>query len=96
MSSADISVSCQLLKELGFIETETWDDKRGTYHYPVRITAEGMKFLSEANKTFWELAEKVAIDALKNWTGVKFDIPSMVEFFKTAIRKYKQERASDV
>ena len=92
MSSKEISTSCQLLSELGFIETESWDDKRGPTYYPIRITTDGLKYLSETNKTFWELAEKIAIDAVKEWTGVKFDVRAMVDFFKTTIQKYKQER----
>ena len=92
MSSEEISTSCHLLSELGFIETESWDDKRGRVYFPIRITPDGKKYLSESNKTFWDLAEKIAVDAVKEWTGVKFDVGAMIDFFKITIQKYKQER----
>jgi hypothetical protein len=80
------------LKELGMIETTTYQDMAGDIHYPVRVTAKGMEFLSETNKAFWEQAEKVATDVVKHWTG--FDLASAIKFFKTASKKYKQEQGA--
>ena len=52
LESQAISSYCRLLRELGMIETTTYQDMAGDLHYPVRLTAKGIEFLSETNKAF--------------------------------------------
>lgn len=89
LESSQISRYCRLLKELGLIETTTYQDMEEDVHFPVRLTTKGMEYLAENRKAFWEQAEKVASEVFKHWTG--FDISGAVKFFKATSKKYRYD-----
>lgn len=92
MSFEEISTCCRLLGELGLIETEFWEYRKGRAYFPVRITTKGLDFLSETNKTFWESAEKIFCDYVKHKTGLEINFPEVLNFFQTSIQKFRQEK----
>jgi hypothetical protein len=90
MADLEISFYCRLLEELGFIKAMSLDDPTGTYTYPVGITSKGDDFLAEANKSFWEHAEKIALLAFQK--AINLDLEPFVDFFRYACTKYQQEK----
>ncbi len=48
-----------------------------------------MAFLAEADKSFWDHAEKIALDAFQRAIGV--DIGPFVDFFRSTLHKYRLE-----
>ena len=92
MPDLEISFYCRLLEKLGFITAMSLEDPTGTYTYPMGITTEGEQFLAEANKSFWELAEKIALLAFQQ--AIKVDLQPFVDFFHSVYTKYRQEKDS--
>lgn len=89
MASDDIATACQLLQELGLIETVVWESKTGSTHVPTRITNRGIELLNECNKSFWEHAQHAFVQAAGKLAG--FDLTVFVAFFQTTWTKYQQE-----
>lgn len=89
VDSQMISFYCQVLTDLGFIETQVLPGQDFDHYYPVRITGDGIQFLDGADRGFWDAAEKCFVDTFVGTTGIA--IGPFVSFFRETYQKYKRE-----
>jgi hypothetical protein len=82
LTSEEISKYCFLLSELDWIKVNTLQDPDYDRHYPIRITAQGLKYLSDQDKSFWDYAKKAAGGMVEHFIG--FDIEPIVDFLEKA------------
>jgi hypothetical protein len=91
LEAEEISDYCFILNELGLIKTVTFHSIDGDFVYPVKLTRLGSNFTREADQSLLDNAKLVAVDLLKQWTGIDLNHPASKALY-ALFQKYKQQR----